>query len=177
MTANSTKVKLTLKITSFVLRLLMNIFFYILVVILIVSVSKMAYDFTYQLYGPVTAAEAPGTDIIIQIKKGESTMDIASKLENTRAIKNKYAFYLKTKLQSLTVMPGTYEINSSMTYDEILDIITDYSASIIKQEGETKKDTGATGTVNKGAGTEKGSASKDKVIEDGAQKDTDADED
>ena len=31
-------------------------------------------------------------------------------------------------------MAGTYEINTSMTYDEILDIITDYSNSYIQEE-------------------------------------------
>jgi UPF0755 protein len=95
----------------------------------------MAFEFTYQLYGPDTVDEAPGREIIFQIKKGESTMDIASKLELNLAIENKYSFYLKTKLQELTIMPGTYIINSSMTYKEILAIITDYSASIIKEEG------------------------------------------
>ncbi|NLK28406.1 MAG: hypothetical protein GX306_08715 [Clostridiales bacterium] len=134
MATRSTSVKVTLKITSFIIRLLMNIMFYILVVFLIINFSKEAYQFTYQLYGPVAADAEPGRDIIFQIKKGESTMDVASKLELNQAIVNKYSFYLKTKLQDVTIMPGTYEINSSMTYDEILDIITDYSASIVQEE-------------------------------------------
>jgi UPF0755 protein len=134
MATKSTSVKLTLKITSFILRLLMNIIFYVLVVILIINVSKKAYEFTYQLYGPDTVDAAPGRDIILQIKQGESSMDVASKLELNQAIDNKYSFYFKTKLQNLSIMPGTYEINSSMTYEEILAVITDYSASIVKDE-------------------------------------------
>ncbi|MDF2612194.1 MAG: hypothetical protein K0R92_3668 [Lachnospiraceae bacterium] len=112
----------------------MNIIFYVLVVILIINVSKKAYEFTYQLYGPDTVDAAPGRDIILQIKQGESSMDVASKLELNQAIDNKYSFYFKTKLQNLSIMPGTYEINSSMTYEEILAVITDYSASIVKDE-------------------------------------------
>lgn len=134
MATNSTSTKVTLKITSFILRLLLNIIFYIIAIILIVNVSKMAYGFTYELYGPVSAEAAPGRDIIFQIKKGESTMDIASKLQLNRAIVNKYSFYVKAKLQNLVIMPGTYNINSSMNYKEILNIITDYSASIIQEE-------------------------------------------
>jgi len=141
MATKSTSVKLTLKITSFILRLLMNIVFYVLVVILIINFSKQAYAFTYQLYGPDTYDIAPGRDIILQINKGESSMDIASKLQLNHAIENKYSFYLKTKLQNLTIMPGTYEINSAMTYSEILAIITDYSASIVKDE-DTETDSG-----------------------------------
>jgi len=136
MAKNSTSTKVTLKITSFILRLLLNMMFYILAIILIVNVSQKAYGFTYELYGPISAEAAPGREIIFQVKKGESTMDIASKLQLNRAITNKYSFYVKTKLQDLTIMPGTYIINSSMNYKEILDIITDYSASIIQEEGE-----------------------------------------
>lgn len=141
MTAKSTSVKVTLKISSYILRLLLNIIFYILVVILVIYASKAAYNFTYQLYGPVAVDEEPGRDILIQIKKGESKMDISGKLELYRAIVNKYSFYLKTELQNSNIMPGTYRINSSMTYDEILDIITDYSASIIQDADVVPEET------------------------------------
>jgi UPF0755 protein len=160
MATNTAKVKLTLKITSFVLRLLMNIIFYILVVILIVNVSKMAFEFTYELYGPVTVDKEPGTEIIFQIKKGESTMDIASKLEINRAISNKYSFYLKTKLQNLSIMPGTYKISTAMTYDEILDIITDYSASIIQDDAENDSGTDTDSQKETGTGTDNTTADK-----------------
>lgn len=149
MANKSTTMKLTLKITSFIFRLLLNLTFYILVVIAIVSASKYAFNFTYQLYGPSTVdAVGTGKKIYLQIKKGESTMDIASKLENTRAIKNKYSFYLKTKLQEYVIMPGTYEISSDMTYNQILAVITDYSAAIIKDEDIGTEGTGADKETN-----------------------------
>lgn len=139
MATKSTSTKATLKITSFIIRLLMNIMFYILVVFFIVTISREAYQFTYELYGPVTVDEAPGRDILFQIKKGEFSMEVASKLELYRAIGNKYSFFLKTKLKDAQIMPGTYELNSSMTYEEILDIITDYSKSIVQDESVKSK--------------------------------------
>lgn len=132
--ASPTSVKLTLKISSFVLRLLLNVTLIILVVVFTIYGSKMAYNFTYQLYGPVTVNPEPGRQTYIEISKGESTMDVASKLELYRVIANKYSFYIKAKLQGEVIMPGKYEVNSSMTYDEILDIITDYSKSIVQVE-------------------------------------------
>jgi UPF0755 protein len=149
MSNKSATLKLALKITSFVVRLLLNIIFYILVVILIINVSKMAFEFTYELYGPVTVDKAPGREVIIQIKKGESTMDVASKLELNLAIKNKYSFWLKTKLENMSIMPGTYRINSSMTYKEILSVITDYSSSETQEDDagtETDKTSSSNGT-------------------------------
>lgn len=144
MAAKSETVKFTLKITSIILHLLLNVIFYILVTILIINCSKQVFSFTYQLYGPVTVDKEPGREIIIKIIKGDSTMDVASKLEVNRAIVNKYSFYLKTKLQDKVIMPGTYVIKSSMTYGDILNIITDASASIVqKKKQEIKQqDTG-----------------------------------
>lgn len=138
MATKSTAVKLTLKITSFIVRMLLNIIFYILVVFLIINFSKSAYAFAYQVYGPVALDEAPGREVVFQIKKGDSKMDIATKLQTYRVIENKYPFYLKTKLTEYVIMPGTYVINSAMTYEEILAVITDYTQSIVKDEDSEK---------------------------------------
>jgi UPF0755 protein len=118
--------------------MLLNIIFYILVVFLIINFSKSAYAFAYQVYGPVAFEEAPGKEVVFQIKKGDSKMDIATKLQTYRVIENKYPFFLKTKLTEYVIKPGTYVINSAMTYEEILSVITDYSQSIVKDEDSEK---------------------------------------
>jgi len=135
MATKSTKSKLIMRITSLTLHLLINMAFYVLVIVLIVNVSKKAYAFSYQLYGQVAEDKKPGRENIFQIKKGEATMDIASKLKLNKLIVDKYSFYFKAKLKNYTIMPGTYILNSSMTYDDIFDIITDYSASIVQEDG------------------------------------------
>jgi UPF0755 protein len=124
MTSKPTTAKLVLKVTNFILRLLLNTFFYVIVIILITRASKLTFDFCYEIFGQVTLQEAPGRDVEIQVKKGESTMNVASKLETNRVIGNKYSFYVKAKLMKHTIMPGTYTVNTSMTYDEIFAIIT-----------------------------------------------------
>lgn len=134
MASSSTGFKITFKITSFILRLLLNIIFIVLVAVCVIYGSKAAYNFTYQLYGPVTVDREPGRKVYIEISKGESTMEVARKLELYRVIENKYSFYVKAKLQKEVIMPGKYEVNSSMTYDEILDVITDYSKSLVQTE-------------------------------------------
>lgn len=153
MASKSTSVKVTLKVSSFILRFLMNIIFYILVAVSVIYTSKAAYNFTYQIYGPDAVDDpAHARQIYIRINKGDSTMDVAEKLELYHAIKNKYSFALKVKLQDLILMPGLYKINSSMTYAEILDIITDYSKSEIKvddpAEESGQENTSGEGTQN-----------------------------
>ncbi len=124
MAAKLTTSRVALKVISTILKILLNVLFYSIVIILLIKVSGMAHDFGYQVFGKVTASESPGRDTTIQIKKGESTMNIAGKLELYGVIVNKYSFFLKAKLKKYNLMPGTYELNTSMTYDEIFDILT-----------------------------------------------------
>lgn len=134
MSTKTANVKIALKIASFILRLTLNTLFYVLVIYLVVQLSTEAYSFSYQIFGNVAVDEAPGREREIQIRKGESTMSVANKLEVTHMVKNKYAFYLKVKLKEVSIMPGTYLLNSSMTYDEILDVITDQANSLEPEE-------------------------------------------
>lgn len=124
MATKSARTKIVLSITSFILHLLLNILFYVVVIMIVTTLSKDAFDFSYQIFGDVAVDSEPGRNVKIQIKKGESTMNIASKLEINKVIVNKYSFALKVKLTKQLIKPGTYEVNSSMNYDEILAVIT-----------------------------------------------------
>lgn len=129
MNARVSKAKVVLNVTSFILHVFINIIFYVLVILLIMKLSTVAYDFSYQIFGDVTVESQPGRERKVQIKKGESTLDISKKLEINKLIVNKYSFYVKAKITKRLIMPGTYMINSSMTYDEIFDVIGDLGAS------------------------------------------------
>ncbi len=106
------------------------IIFYAVVVYGIKKAAGYSYDFSYQLFGNVSVEAAPGRDVKVTILKGESSMNIASKLEDAKLVTNKYSFYVKLKLKDYEIMPGTFILNTSMTYNDILAIITDYSKSI-----------------------------------------------
>ena len=129
------------KFTSKVPRILLNmsivvltigiaIIFYIAVVFGIKKLASFSYGFAYQVFGNVAVEAAPGRDVKVTILKGESSMNIASKLESAKVVVDKYSFYVKLKLKEYNIMPGTYVLNTSMSYDEVLSVITDYSQSI-----------------------------------------------
>lgn len=124
MTSRPTTAQLVLKVTSFIFRTLLNIVFYLAIIYLITVVSKNAYNFCYQIFGEVTVETEPGRSIEIQIKQGESTMNVAKKLDLNKIIVDQYSFYVKAKLMNYTIMPGTYMLNTSMTYDKIFETIT-----------------------------------------------------
>lgn len=131
---SKTTSRLVLKMAGGVLGICLNIIFYVIIISFVIKASQLAYHFTYQVFGSVSVEADPGHDVEFQILKGESTMSIATKLENSSLIIDKYSFYVKTKLKQYNIMPGTYVLNTSMNYDEILDVITDISNSIAEEE-------------------------------------------
>ncbi|BCK00020.1 endolytic transglycosylase MltG [Anaerocolumna chitinilytica] len=160
MAVRSTSSRVALKVISTILKILLNILFYSIVIVLLVKISGVAHDFGYQVFGKVTASEAPGHDTTIEIDKGESTMNIASKLELNGVIVNKYSFFLKAKLKKYNLMPGTYNLNTSMTYDEIFSILTVPSADDSQDKKNTKDTGGKSSAGTKDSGT-KDSTTKD----------------
>lgn len=122
--------KVILKISRSVLRACLNIIFYTVVVMLLIQVSKDAYEFAYQVFGSKAKDSKPGYEVIIQLQEDETPMNVATKLETNQIILNKYSFYFKMKLKDYKIMSGTYVLNTSMDYDEILVVITDSKNSI-----------------------------------------------
>lgn len=132
-------VRMLLNMSITILTIGIAVIFYAIVVYGIKKGADYSYNFAYQLFGDVSVEAEPGRDVKITIMKGESTMNIASKLEDAKIVSNKYSFFVKLKLKKYEVMPGTFVLNTSMTYDEVLARITDYGQSI--SEETTVEDT------------------------------------
>ena len=128
-----TKVVLTL--TSTILHLMLTILFYIVVVIFVVKGSRLAYQYSYQVFGSVSVSEGAGKDYGLKISEGESTMNVSTKLEQNGIIVNRFTFYIRAKLTKQNILPGTYTVNSSMDYDDIFKVIASGSRA---EESETK---------------------------------------
>lgn len=126
--------KIVMDILGFILHLLLNIVFYAIVIFAIYKVGVTAKDFCFQVFGDTTMDAEPGINVEIEIKKGASTMEVAAALEMNRVIPNRYSFYLKVQLMNYKILAGKYILNTSMTYDEILEQITN-AANAIKEEG------------------------------------------
>ena len=125
--------KIAIDIVGFILHLLLNIIFYAIVIFVIYKVGITAKDFCYQVFGVYTMDAEPGINMEIVIEDGASTMEVASALEQYRLIPNRYSFYLKVQLMKHKILAGTYILNTAMTYDQILEQITNYANSIVQE--------------------------------------------
>ena len=129
----SQSTKAVLDIFGFLLGMILNIVFYAAVAFAIYFVSARVYEYSYQVFGDRVCEAAPGRDVQIHIDEGESTMEIANKLYMNKVVVNKYTFYLKVRLFERDIMQGTFLLNTSMTYDEVLSVITDLSNAIVEE--------------------------------------------
>lgn len=127
MAAVSKNTKRTMKTISGVIQIMLNVLFYVIVIIAIMRFSIAAYELSYQVFGNVTVQASPGTDKTVTIGEGDSDMEIAAMLEKQGLIVNKYSFLLRAKLtvsDRHPIVPGSYTLNTSMPYETIIEIIT-----------------------------------------------------
>ena len=133
MAQKSDGTKIVIDVIGFILHLLLNVIFYAVVIFVIYKVGITAKDFCYQVFGAYTMDAEPGINAEITINDGASTMEVAAALEMNRLIPNRYSVYLKVQLMGYKILAGTYILNTSMTYDEILEQITNYANSIVQE--------------------------------------------
>ncbi|MFG6395293.1 MAG: endolytic transglycosylase MltG [Lachnospiraceae bacterium] len=109
------------------LYIVINILVIIVVVYSTFYLCLQGYNFCYGIYGPVVVEEAPGQDIVFEVRDGDSMADVSKRLMDEGIISDKYAFYIRTKLMDTdkTILKaGVYTLNTSMDYGTIINQIT-----------------------------------------------------
>lgn len=137
--------RLVLSIGSGMVRLALDVVLYLFLVFAAIYACRYAYNFCYQVFGTASVTdEADAYSMSITIYEGESTFDIGKRLEGYGLILNKYSFVVKSRLDKISIKPGTFILSSDMDYDEILGIISDISQSKDEDEIEDsmKEETG-----------------------------------
>ncbi len=120
-----------MQITLNTFRFLLNACIQILITILLVYgiglLCMQGYRFCYEIFGPVVVEEAPGTEQSFQVTEKDTMWQVAERLEKQNLIVNRYSFYLRTSVmdpQSVVLIPGDYALNTSMTYEDIINQLT-----------------------------------------------------
>lgn len=133
MATKSAKEKRWQKGVRIFLQLALSILVHVFLVLGTIYITKNAYTFSYQIFGNDTVAEEPGTDVMITIRQGDTTKQIADLLESKHVIKNSNSFFIRAKVMvnaSDPILPGVYKLNTSMNYGNIIRTITDPGANL-----------------------------------------------
>lgn len=104
------------------------IFLTTFIIILFLGISA-GYDFGYQLFASPAVSSPPGREVTIEVKKGETTEEIADKLVDAGLIRSKVNFLCQKLFYKKYLLPGEYTLNTAMTSKEILLILDDGPSS------------------------------------------------
>ena len=109
----------------------------VFLVTFVYDVAVKAYDYGYRVFAeePVTVGE--GRTISISVGAGDSVRDIGKNLEDKGLIRDANLFFVQELLSEYhgKIIPGIYDLNTSMTNEEMLEIMS--------SEQEEEEDTGA----------------------------------
>lgn len=120
-------IQITLNSFRFLLSVCIHILIAILVVYGISWLCVQGYQFCYEIFGPVVVEEAPGTEYKFEVSNTDTMWQVAENLEKQNLIVNRYSFYLRTRVmdpQSVQLIPGEYALDTSMTYEDIINQLT-----------------------------------------------------
>jgi UPF0755 protein len=111
----------------------------LLVVYFGVKIAYTGYDFGYRVFTEGAVDEAPGKDVLIQIREDMSEYEIAQLLCERGLVRDARLFYLQLKLSVYKgkVVPGVYTVNTSMTPQELMAAISPEEETESTEEAET----------------------------------------
>ena len=121
---------------------------YLIETIAVIYVGKAAYDFGYDIFyqQPMDAKEE-GRDVTVVVDDGDSVYQIGRTLESRGLIRDAKVFVVQEKLSYFSgkLQPGTYILNTSMTPDEMMEILA--RENVKGQPDQTQED----GTAQEGS--------------------------
>lgn len=111
------------KMAMTIISISVKIILVVAVICLLVWGGKKGFEFGVSIFTPTTVEDAPGTDIQVVIKPGLDAMDVARLLEDKGIIADYRVFWLQSLLYECEIEPGEYTLNTSMTSENILEVI------------------------------------------------------
>ena len=116
-----------------------KIVFVIIVIMMIMKYSKLAYDYGYHIFNQTPVSSGTGRTVTFTVKQGDSAADIAENLSSVGLITDKTLFRLQERFSEYRgkEKPGTYELSTAMTPDEMLAIMSG-AGSMEDGEGEAE---------------------------------------
>lgn len=88
--------------------------------------SVSAYNFGFQIFADVPVDPINGRTVTLTVTSGEGTKEVAADLAKKGLIEDANIFVIQEKLSEYKDMmkPGTYQLSTSMTATEMLEIMS-----------------------------------------------------
>ena len=108
------------------------------IMMLVYRFALEAYDFGYRIFAEDPVSPEPGLTMSVAIVEGKSAMDIGKILEEKGLVRNAWLFYLQEFFSSYhkDLQPGIYELNTAMTPEEMMAVMSSNSGRSEEDEEE-----------------------------------------
>ena len=98
----------------------------IIIVMLVYKWSLLAYDYGQRVFNEPPMSAGSGRNVTITVEEGDTAKEIGEKLEKNGLIRDAMLFRIQEMLSTYKdkLKPGTYELNTSMTTDAMMEIMS-----------------------------------------------------
>lgn len=95
------------------------------IVVFIIRTAASAYDYGYRVFTEPPLSYGDGRIISVYIEDGDSAKDVGEMLEQKGLIRDGKLFVIQELLSEYHggIQPGVYDLNTSMTTQEMLEVI------------------------------------------------------
>lgn len=94
----------------------------LLVIVGLIELGTVCYDFGYRVFTESPVDEAPGKEVTVSVTPDMSEIDIGRMLEEQGLVRDSSLFFAQLKLSAYSgkLLPGEYTLNTSMTGKEMI---------------------------------------------------------
>lgn len=130
----------------------------VVIVYFIQKLGVTAYGYGYRVFSEEPMTTGSGTDVSVTIPLGSSAMDIGKILEERGLIRDAKLFYIQEKLSAYRgkLKPGTYTLNTSMTAEDMMGVISQEDQEDTASEETTSEGTASVVPESEATGSEAG---------------------
>lgn len=137
---------------------IVKVVFIVVIAMLITKYAKVAYNYGYHIFNQTTVSSGTGRSVTVTIGRSDGAKEIGKKLADVGLITDRNLFWFQELLSEYHGMekPGTYELSTAMTPEEMLRIM---SASA--EGDEEKAAPSSAGEAEESAETEESSETEE----------------
>lgn len=114
----------------------------VLIVMFTYKYALLAYDYGYRIFGELPITSGEGRSVSVTIQEGADAKAVGEILENKGLIRDGELFILQELISDYhnEILPGTYELNTSMTAEQMLEIMSTEPETTEDEEGNKSLD-------------------------------------
>lgn len=98
----------------------------IIIVMLVYKWTLTAYEYGQRVFNEPPVTTGSGRSVSVVISEGDGAKEVGEILEKKGLIRDARLFYIQERLSEYKdkIIPGTYELNTSMTTEEMMQIMS-----------------------------------------------------